>query len=204
MQAMRTLDFLDGTTFTVSRDTCRGCFMNDHDHELPPILVPVLDDGIITVRQDAEWAVPGFMIVGIRPHLGSIGQMPLDLAHRLTTVMHVLRQAMDEFPDICAVQTYQEEKLDRPHYHTWMLPLWKSTMDRHTINPRIYESSIARYLELFEFPHHREAIHDCAARIQDFLRGSDLLRRQGFLPRTPPVASRPGSHHLGGEPIPCV
>ncbi|MBN1172227.1 MAG: hypothetical protein JXA67_08625 [Micromonosporaceae bacterium] len=204
MPAMRTLDFLDGTTFTVSHDTCRGCFMNDHEHELPAILAPVLDDGIITVRQDAEWAVPRFMIVGIRPHLGSIGQIPLDLAHRLATVMHVVRQAMDEFPDICAVQTYQEEKLDRPHYHTWMLPLWKSTMDRHAINPRIYESSIPRYLELFEYRHRREAIERCAGRIRGFLRSSDLLRRQGFLPRTPHVESHPGSRRRGGVSVPCV
>lgn len=191
MSAMRTLNFLDGTTFTVSQDTCRGCFMNDHDRELPAILTPVLDDGTITVRQDAEWAVPGFIVVGIRPHLGSIGQMPLDLAHRLTTVMHVVRQAMYEFPDICAVQTYQEEKLDHPHYHTWMLPLWKPVMDRHAINPRIYESSIPHYLKLFDFRHYREEIQDRADRVRRFLHASDVLRSHGFLPRAPFVGPGP-------------
>jgi len=189
MPTTRTLDFLDGTNFTVDASTCRGCFMNEREDDLPEIIAPVLDDGVITVRQDAEWPVPGFMVVGIRPHIGSIGDMSLDLAHRVTTVMHVVRRGMRELLDLNAVQTYQEEKLDRPHFHVWMLPLWKDVMDRHAINPRIYESNITRYLALFDYRHQREAILSCATKLRGYLRDSELLQHGGLL-REPSSSQR--------------
>lgn len=192
MPATRTLDFLDGTSFTVDADTCRGCFMNEREDDLTKIIAPILDDGVITVRQDAEWPVPGFMVIGIRPHIGSIGDMSLDLAHRVTTVMHVVRRGMRDLLDLNAVQTYQEEKLERPHFHVWMLPLWKEIMDRYAINPRIYESNVTRYLTLFDYRDQREAILSCAAKLRAYLRDSELLRREGLLPKSS------SSEHGGG------
>jgi diadenosine tetraphosphate (Ap4A) HIT family hydrolase len=163
------LDFLGGPSHLVHEDTCRGCFMNLAERELPDILAPVYDDGLITVRQDAEWAVPGFMVVGVRPHIGSLDEMELPLVGRLARVTHFVRRAMRERLGLTAVQMYQEEKLDRPHFHTWMLPLWPDTMAAHGINPRIYESNVARYLTLFDLDSHETAIRRCSGEVRGFL-----------------------------------
>ncbi|MGW4891071.1 hypothetical protein ACWEQL_02210 [Kitasatospora sp. NPDC004240] len=165
----RYLDFLGGASRLVREDTCRGCFMNLAEQELPDILAPVYDDGVITVRQDAEWAVPGFMIVGVRPHIGALDEMELPLVERLGRVTHFVRRAMREQLGLAAVQMYQEEKLDRPHFHVWMLPLWPDTMAAHSINPRIYESNIARYLTLFTLESHEAEIRRCADEVRGFL-----------------------------------
>ncbi|WP_157882141.1 hypothetical protein [Streptomyces rubellomurinus] len=165
----RYLDFLGGPSRLVHEDTCRGCFMNLAERELPDILAPVYDDGVITVRQDAEWAVPGFMVVGVRPHIGALDEMELPLVERLGRVTHFVRRAMRERLGLAAVQMYQEEKLDRPHFHMWMLPLWPDTMAAHGINPRIYESNIARYLTLFALDSHEKEIRRCADEVRDFL-----------------------------------
>ncbi|SFD77976.1 hypothetical protein SAMN05421773_13013 [Streptomyces aidingensis] len=145
--------------------------MNSREPELPSILSPVFDDGIITVRQDAEWAVPGFMVVGVRPHIGALDEMELALVERIGRVTHSVRRAMRERLGLTAVQMYQEEKLERPHFHLWMLPLWPDVMARHSINPRIYESNILRYLTLFDFESSKAAIHRCADEVRDFLNG---------------------------------
>ncbi|MFJ8442300.1 hypothetical protein [Kitasatospora griseola] len=165
----RYLDFLGGESRLVRENVCRGCFMNLTERHLPDILAPVYDDGVITVRQDAEWAVPGFMVVGVRPHIGALDEMELPLVERLARVMHFVRRAMRERLGLTAVQMYQEEKLDRPHYHVWMLPLWPDTMAAHDINPRIYESNIARYLTLFTLDSHGAEIRRCADEVRGFL-----------------------------------
>jgi diadenosine tetraphosphate (Ap4A) HIT family hydrolase len=165
----RYLDFLGGPSHLVHEDTCRGCFMNLAERELSDLLAPVYDDGLITVRQDAEWAVPGFMVVGVRQHIGSLDEMNLQLVGRLARVTHFVRRAMRERLGLTAVQMYQEEKLDRPHFHTWMLPLWPDTMSAHRINPRIYESNIARYLTLFALDSHEAAIRRCSGEVRSFL-----------------------------------
>lgn len=163
---MRSLDFLDGRRYIVSADTCRGCFMNEREADLPPILEPVYDDGELTVRQDAEWPVPGFMVLGVRKHLATIADLPLSLAIRVVTVMRAVRGVMRDELGLVAVQVYQEDKFVRPHFHFWMLPLWPGVMREHDINPRIYESNITRYLEIFRFAAAEDEIQRCAGIIR--------------------------------------
>ncbi|MEV1006315.1 hypothetical protein [Streptomyces sp. NPDC049881] len=165
----RVLAFLGGASRLVSEDTCRGCFMNRAEDELPGLLAPVHDDGVVTVRQDAEWAVPGFMVVGVRPHIGALDEMELPLVERLGRVTHAVRRAMRDRLGLAAVQMYQEEKLDRPHFHVWMLPLWPDVMAAHGINPRIYESNITDYLSLFALAEQESAIRRCADEVRRFL-----------------------------------
>jgi hypothetical protein len=176
----RNLDFLDGTTYVVHRDACRGCFMNEREDRLPEIISPIIDDGTITVRQDAEWAVPGFMVVGVRPHIGTVGEMPLGLAQRVATVMHFVRKGMRDRLGLAMVHSYQEEKEVNTHFHVWLLPLWPEVMNRHAISPRIYESNIARYLQLFDFRENQDEIRRCNDELRDYLQSIDLLRQAGF------------------------
>ncbi len=167
----RMLEFLGGSFHLVPESTCRGCYMNATEQRLPEILTPVFDDGIITVRQDAEWAVPGFMVVAVRPHIGALDEMGLPLVDRIGRVTHYVRRAMRERLGLAAVQMYQEEKLERPHFHLWMLPLWPDAMASHGINPRIYESNIARYLTLFSLAEQEAAIRRCTEEVRAYLAG---------------------------------
>jgi len=162
MVRMRSLDFLDGRRRIVRADTCRGCYMNEHEADLPSAIRPVYDDGELTVRQDAEWAVPGFMILGVRAHLATVADLPLPLALRAITIVRAVRAVMREELGLAAVQMYQEDKHVRPHFHIWMLPLWPDVMREYGINPRIYESSIPSYLKLFRFEAAQAEIIRCA------------------------------------------
>jgi diadenosine tetraphosphate (Ap4A) HIT family hydrolase len=162
----RTMNFLDGTQMIVPADTCRGCLINDMEDQLSGLLEPVFDDGIITVRQDAEWAVPGFMVVGIRPHIGSLDRMDPLLVAQIMTVTRTVRASMRNALGLHAVQMYLEEKLDRPHFHLWMLPLWPKVMAAHDINPRIYESNITEYMSKFDMTRDEHLVREYAARLR--------------------------------------
>lgn len=170
----RTLGFLDGSAVIVPEDTCRGCLMNEMDGQLPDLLDPVFDDGTITVRQDAEWAVPGFMVVGIRQHIGSLDRMDPGLAMRVIMITRMVRAGMRDVLGLHAVQMYQEEKLVRPHFHLWMLPLWPDVMVTHDINPRIYESNITEYLSKFDLTQDEDAVRHCAAKLRRHLAGMPM------------------------------
>ena len=70
---VKKLDFLNGEYFEVSDDTCRGCFLNKvESKELGLYLDPVYVDEYISIRQDAECALPGFYIVSLNQHIGSL------------------------------------------------------------------------------------------------------------------------------------
>src|SRR5205807_458107 len=140
---------------------CRGCFMNENEHLLPEILDPVIDGAGITVGQDAEWPVPGFMVVAVREHIGSMGEFDLDTVRRIGLVTHAVRKGMSEQLGLATVHMYQEEKRERPHFHFWLLPLWPDVLTRTGINPRIYDSNIAEYLTWFSFNQEKERIRRC-------------------------------------------
>lgn len=172
---LRILEFLGGEPLFVPESACRGCLMNELEGSLPDLLDPVYDDGAITVRQDAEWAVPGFMVVAVRPHVGGLDEMELPLAERVVRVTRAVRAVMREQLGLAAVQMYQEDKVARPHFHLWMLPLWPETMAKHAINPRIYESNIVQYLELFPLAENEAAVRSCAETIRAHLPDNSSL-----------------------------
>lgn len=147
----RDLGFLDGTSHRVRSEVCRGCFMVEREPELPDVLTPVYDDGEITVRQDAEWPVPGFMVVGVRPHIPSLAEMPVGLALRLINVAKAVRTAQRDGLGISMAHSYQEDKPGRSHYHLWLLPLWPEILAEHKMFPRIYDSNIMAYIRLFDY-----------------------------------------------------
>lgn len=169
-EGFRSLDFLDGTSHIVPENTCRGCLMNEMEGQLPDLLDPIYDDGYITVRQDAEWAVPGFMIVASRAHVGALDEMSLLTAMRLTSVTRAVRRSMRQALGVKAVQMYQEDKLDRPHFHIWLLPLWPRVMAEQCINPRIYESNVISYLKLFDVARYEAEIRSCVHRLRGHLK----------------------------------
>jgi len=181
MANTRTLDFLDGTHFIVEKDTCRGCFINNVKHPLSELLEPVLEDKAITVRQDAEWPVPGFYIIGLRDHIGTFADIDLKMLQRISIVLHVVRKAMREALGIANVHMFQEEKFVNAHLHIWLLPLWPQVMADHAINPRIYESNIMEYIQLFSFAQEEESIRQCNMALKRYLCSMPLLQDEGFI-----------------------
>lgn len=171
---MRELRFLNGTSFVVDASTCRGCFMNEHEHELPRDITPVYDDEEILVRQDAEWPVPGFYIVSLRSHIGAIDEVGDELYNRLTEVLRLTRRAMRRSLGVDKVHLIQEEKLSAAHLHFWMLPLWPQVLSANDVNPRVYESNLMEYIALFSYADQRQAIRKCNRLMTDFFRSTGL------------------------------
>jgi len=165
----RVLDFLDGTAHVVDADTCRGCFMDRRPELLPSLVEPILDLGDVVVRQDAEWPVPGFYVVSLRDHVGSLADVDDRLAARYGQVLALVRRGLRDATGVWRAQCYTEERLSMPHLHTWLLPLWPGVMAASGIRPKVYESNVMAYLGRFRIGATRGAIEACNAALRDWL-----------------------------------
>ena len=155
---MKRLHFLDGSYYDVDEPYCRGCFMDKNKNLISNYIEPIYDDGDVIVRQDAEWPIPAFYIISIHQHIGSYDCLNNSTRKKINELLFWVRKGIrDNFGDVRA-QIYHEEKLSNPHFHIWVLPLWEDVMKKNNIYPKIYESNIKKYIDLFKFEDYKDTI----------------------------------------------
>lgn len=148
---LKRLNFLDGSFYDVETPYCRGCFMEKNNNILPNYIEPIYDDGNVIVRQDAEWPIPAFYIISIHKHIGSFDKLDVMTRKKICTILYLVRKGIRENFGVERAQIYHEEKLNNPHFHIWVLPLWEKIMKKNKIQPKIYESNVKKYIDLFKF-----------------------------------------------------
>lgn len=165
----RWVKFLNGQKWIVGENDCRGCFMAKNEKLMPKELEILYDTPTLTVRQDAEWPIPGFYIVAAKKHVESLADFKLNEAEEILRVVYWVRRGMREALGIKKVQIYHEEKLVRPHFHIWLLPLWPQILKKHRIAPKIYEGNIKTYIDLFDYEHTKVKIFKSNSKIKSYL-----------------------------------
>ncbi len=160
---------VDGKSYTVDGNTCRGCWMNDNPEKLPIEVEPIWQNEDIIIRQDVEWPIPAFYIVSLRKHIGSIADISAETAKKLFEMIALVRRGMREVLKIERVQLYHEEKIINPHVHFWLLPLWQQKMDKYQINPKIYEGNVKTYIDLFKYCETKDDILMCNRLMKEYL-----------------------------------
>lgn len=155
---IKTFYQLDGSSYEVPADTCRGCWMNNNPDKLPKEISPIWQDEDIIIRQDIEWPIPAFFIVSLRQHISCIADLDPKVSIKLFKMITAVRKGMKEILGIERVQLYHEEKIKNPHIHFWLLPLWPETMEKNNIFPKIYEGNIKQYIDLYKFKDTKDAI----------------------------------------------
>lgn len=125
----RYLDFIGGELgwrcFTVPSSMPRCDFFTEYAHLLDKDLLPaIIDTGLVTVRQDSSFPIPGFYIIGFKMQYRSLDRIPEDAWASSAKVMRELRKAMRHLLGIEHIHMYYEEK---PHptctTHFWLLPV---------------------------------------------------------------------------------
>lgn len=167
---MKRLRFLDGSYFDVNEPYCRGCFMEKNKNVLPIYIEPIYDDGNVIVRQDAEWPIPAFYIISIHRHIGSYDEIDRRTREKIGEVLYWIRKGIRENFKIKRAQIYHEEKINTPHFHIWVLPLWDNVMENYSIQPKIYESNVKEYIDLFDFCNEKDNILRCNEIMREYLK----------------------------------
>lgn len=164
------MDFLTWDFFDVPKTTCRGCFLNQvTSHEIKRYLDPIYIDEYISVRQDAECAMPAFYIVSINQHIGSLMDIEDDLVCRLWIAAKFIRVGLKELFWINKAQFYQEERLENSHYHIRILPVWQDYILREWGTPKIYDRNVVDYMRSYGFQEYSEKILMCNEKMRSYL-----------------------------------
>lgn len=176
-EGKRVLGFFDGNYWIVDEDDCRGCLMQLRKDEMSEYMTPIYEDEDIWVTQDAEFAIPGFYVVGPKKHLAGLADFSPDLSMKLGLITHLVRKGMRDELGIEFAETYHEERMKNSHYHNWILPCWGYAMECSGCMPKIFPSKVSKYkclsadiisyLRCFNFEEEKEKI----------LKLNDLMRK---------------------------
>lgn len=166
---MRKFNFIDGVSYDVMDNECRGCFMVKNEDKMSDLLNPIYKNKGIVVRQDAEWPIPAFYIVSIDEHIGSISDLDDRLCIEIILIIKKIRKGLKDLFGIDRAQIYHEEKINAPHFHIWILPLWNDVMKKNNIYPKIYESNVKQYIDLFKYESTKKKIKECNEKMKKYL-----------------------------------
>ena len=187
---MKKYVFLDGSMIEVSDEVCRGCFLETAS-TLPLELEPIAMNDKIVIRQDAECAIPGFYIVSTRQHIHSIADMTSSLSSAIGMVIQVVRQGQREILGIERAHIYLEEKLIEPHFHVWILPLFPEIIESRKIEPKIWNSTVKEYLDLFSYYDNKKRIIEFNIKMRKYILNNETMQSLGFA-ESPMVISKEG------------
>lgn len=168
MTNTKIFEHMDGSSYTVPEETCRGCWINDNPTKLPLECDPIWENKDIIVRQDPECPIPAFYIVSLRNHISSIADIDPEISAKLFETIAKVRYGMKEVLGIERVHLYYEERVKNPHAHFWLLPLWPEKMEKHNIVPKIYKGNIKAYIDLFKYEETKDDMISCNKKMKEF------------------------------------
>ena len=132
--------------FVESVDLSRGDFLEKYDKVIPEVIRPVYSAGNILVKQDAQYAVPGFFIVSPKKRYKTIAELPDSLLCECADMISFIKENMLKLPEINDVFIYYDENYKKPSFvHFWVLPVFKG------FNVSVLDGSVWAYLESFEY-----------------------------------------------------
>lgn len=170
--------FLDGSSISVDDDTCRGCHL-ESANGLPKELFPVWENESFVIRQDAECPVPGFYILSTKKHIMTIGDLSPREAAQIGIISNRLRVNMLNALGIQRIHMILEERMINPHLHIWFLPLWQDVMTKYNIDPKVWNSNILQYLQLFKYEENCQQILTFNRILKYALMADDVLLHLG-------------------------
>lgn len=91
-------------------------------------------------------------------------------------IIHQLRSCMSEHLNIKRVHMILEEKWVEPHMHVWLLPLWQDVMQRNNIDPKIWNSNILEYIQLFTYDENKMTIRRFNDILKKHLQEDEVLK----------------------------
>ncbi len=154
---MKIYKFLDNSMIKVLDETCRGCYL-EKSFNLPREIEPIWINSTFCIRQDAECPVPGFYIIATRKHINTIANLTVNQSRELGILLFKLRFYMYNEINVNRAHIFLEERRKDPHLHIWMLPLWEDVLIKNDIDPKIWNSNILQYLQLFSYEENRDKI----------------------------------------------
>ncbi|WP_294472154.1 hypothetical protein [uncultured Ruminococcus sp.] len=168
--------FLDGSIVTVPDNTCRGCYLEKNTIMLEE-LNPIWQNKDYIIRQDAECPVPGFYIISARKHINTIGDLSQKQSSDLGIILNRLRISMMNSIDVKRVHIILEERIYEPHLHIWMLPLWKCIMEKYSIDPKVWNSNIFDYINLFTYEENKDRILSFNRVMRESLNNDQIMKQ---------------------------
>lgn len=132
--------------FLEDKTLSRGMFMKKYQDQLSACLQPVFKNESIQVRQDAQYAVPGFFIVSPVLEYAGLGSTPDNILYECLVYAYKIRNKMLLHHEVKDVYIYYDENYSKPtSTHFWVLPIYTHDL------PSITKTDIWRYIRSFEY-----------------------------------------------------
>lgn len=146
--------------FLDTKNLSRAEFMKKYERELDICHEPIYEDKDLVIRQDAQYALPGFYIVAAKSKNRTIAEMDTNLYQKCIVFTTLIKKILKENFRIKRVYVYYDEHYLKPSFtHFWVMPIYEDELRINNLKATIFSNDIWKYLDIFEFKNTKEEIY---------------------------------------------
>lgn len=145
----------------------RGEFLEQYKDDLPYILRPIYEDNDIIIRQDPQFAIPGFFIISPKILYRNLAYCPYEIYRKSMIFSFALLRFLSKQSDITMVYLYYDERhKKKSSAHFWVLPIFTNCYEGDLTYA---DTTIWKYVDHFLYSNNKKRIEELVLKIKEYM-----------------------------------
>lgn len=161
--------------FLESKKLSRGEFLDRYELQLDSAISILYQDEDVVVRQDVQFAIPGFYIIATKQQARRLKDLDKIVVGKCFNIANLIKRELLEDNRIQAVFIGYDEHYEKPtSTHFWVLPIHKEKGLPRDIS--IHDSKFWDYFaNSYKFQETKEQINNYNVKFREILRGVEII-----------------------------
>ena len=157
--------------FLEAKSLSRAEFMDKYAQYIDKCHTPIYEDSDIIIRQDAQYAIPGFYVVATRKKYKNIAEIDSELYSKCLRFIDRISGILNNKYGVNNIYIYYDEHLEKPSStHFWIMPIYEKEIKRNKYKPSIIYHDIWKYQDLFFYKKTKKRIIKINNEIRNLLK----------------------------------
>lgn len=159
----------DYQCFYESKKLSRGQFLEKYANKLDPAIDILYEDEDIIIRQDIQFAIPGFYVIATKQIARRINQLDFRIIEKCHYFSNKIKKLLFTDASVKSVFIGYDEHYEKPSStHFWILPVYEEKINLSNLS--IHDKEFWNYFGYsYKFQESKQKIHDLNEKLRRIL-----------------------------------
>jgi len=156
--------------FFESKKLSRGQFLEKYDSQLDSSISILYQDDDVIIRQDVQFAIPGFYIIATKNAVRRIKDLDIDVVEKCYKLAYIIKTELLKDVEVQSVFIGYDEHYEKPSStHFWILPIYREKKLDYSIS--VQDKEFWNYFGYsYKFQESKQRIYTLNDKIREVLK----------------------------------